>query len=281
MVSFKATTIAAAAALSVGVNAQFSGLGLSTSCTTAAVTLLFGDLGSCLSLTTLIPIFTATGSVIAPLDSYLGTICTSSACASGTLSSANTTIATDCATDLASGTGIVTALETIVEDYPIVREVACLEATANNTRCIIQTLYAVQNATGDSITVDYLTGLLGGNTTALTDLTSLDASVLCTDCTKAMYDIASQGNGTFTSGAIGKAISAKCGSDFTNGTFPADVTDPVATTTAAATGSASTSAAASSTAGAAMKGLESSPVAIWTAGALALGVLGGAVGLLL
>lgn len=57
---------------------------------------------------------------------------------------------------------------------------------SNGTRCIIQTLYAVQNATGQDITVNYLTSLLGSNSTSeLSALGDLDANVLCTDCTRA------------------------------------------------------------------------------------------------
>ena len=57
----------------------------------------------------------------------------------------------------------------------------------NNTRCITQSLYGIQNATGQNIDINFLTGLLGvgGGNTSVTDLATLDSNVICTGCNKA------------------------------------------------------------------------------------------------
>lgn len=87
---------------------------------------------------------------------------------------------------------------------------------SNNTRCITQTLYAIQNATGTELSVDSLTSVLtGSNTTLLNQIGNLNSSVLCTDCNQAMYAEVKSKNATVAEGTIGKAINSKCGANFT------------------------------------------------------------------
>jgi hypothetical protein len=86
----------------------------------------------------------------------------------------------------------------------------------NNTRCITETLYAIQNATGTQLSVDGVTGLLSGsNTTLLNEIGNLNSSVLGTDCTQAMYAEVKMRNASVADGTIGKAIGSKCGANFT------------------------------------------------------------------
>merc|ERR1712071_490383 len=230
----------------------------------------------------LISVITASGSIVAPLDNYLGTICSSSACSNGTLTEANNTITDNCGTDIQDRNTLVTALQTIIDEYPVVREVACLQATGNNTRCLTQTPYAVQNATGEQLSTSFLTGMLSGS--GLSNLTNIDASVLCTDCTKAMYQTAqnAQGNnGTFAASALGKAIDSKCGSGFATGTFPSGVTDPFSSSTAATTGASQTGGASASTSrGASVKDWTVTGNSVWIASLVGfVGVAGGAIGI--
>lgn len=85
---------------------------------------------------------------------------------------------------------------------------------SNNSRCLTQTLYAVQNATGESITVSFLESLISGNSTELSALSALDSNVLCTECVKGMYQQALAANSTIGNSPVASAISSKCGSSF-------------------------------------------------------------------
>lgn len=129
----KSTTAAAIGAVllaSTPSAAQLSGItGLSSSCTSTATSFLLGDLGSCLSLTSLLPVFSSSGSVIPQLDSYLNTICSSSPCSNSTLQSAESSLQSGCSSDLASGNAIVEGLDGILINYNGVRNVACLQSS--------------------------------------------------------------------------------------------------------------------------------------------------------
>lgn len=236
------TVIIVTLASSIGVNAQFSGL--STSCQTAAGGFLLGDLGSCLSLTSLVPVLTGSGSIIPSIDSYLGTICTSPPCSNSTLTSAESTIQSSCSSDLNNGSTLVVALDTLLQNYTVVRDVACLQSTTNNTYCITQTLSAIQNATGTQITSSYITSLLDSNSTELNSLIGLDASVLCTSCTKAIYQEISKAIPSIADSTIGKAILSKCGSDFGTGSMPSGVAEQGSSATTSAVASSTSASAA-------------------------------------
>jgi len=229
-------------------------------------------------------LFTSSGSIVGPLDTYLNNqICSQSACSNETLTDANNTITENCAEDIASGSTLIVGLQTIIEQYSTIREIGCLQAAGNGTRCITQTLYAVQNATGSTIDLNFVTGLLGGGNTSLTDLASLDRSVVCTGCTQAIYDVATEGNnGTTAQSALARGIDQKCGSSFTTSGFPADVSNPVNPSAANSASASGSSAAATSTAAgnAAAQSWNVNAMTVLAAGALGLGVVGGAFGVL-
>lgn len=70
------------------------------------------------------------GSIVAPLDSYLNNdICNTDACSTDSLSSANQTINDNCQDDIQNGNTLITALRTVISQYPTIREVACLQAS--------------------------------------------------------------------------------------------------------------------------------------------------------
>jgi hypothetical protein len=130
-----------------------------SSCTGSALSLIVGPLNTCLSLTTLAGLFTVSnrtpdlahplshlsprhtdeclpvllqtsGSIVAPLDSYLNNdICNTDACSTDTLSSANQTINDNCQEDIQNGNTLITALRTVLNEYPTIREAVCLQAS--------------------------------------------------------------------------------------------------------------------------------------------------------
>ncbi|KAJ9114429.1 hypothetical protein QFC20_001572 [Naganishia adeliensis] len=244
----KKTLLATLAGLAVA-NAQLGGLSSSCLGKLTPYILPGNDLNTCLSLSSLISVFTASGSIVAPLDSYLNTLCASTSCSNQTLQDASSSITSACSSDLGSSNGLVTGLQQVVDLYPTIRSVVCLQNTANNTRCISETLYAIQNATGTELSVDSLTSVLtGSNTTLLNQIGNLNSSVLCTDCNQAMYAEVKSKNATVAESTIGKAINSKCGANFTSGTIPSGIAggDASATTSGAASGAASSGASGSS-----------------------------------
>ncbi|KAJ9102404.1 hypothetical protein QFC21_002804 [Naganishia friedmannii] len=246
--------------------------------TLAVVNAQLGGLSTCLSLSSLLSVFSASGSIVAPLDSYLNTLCASASCDNSTLQTASSDITSACSSDLSSSNGLVSGLQEVVNLYPTVRAVVCLEDNSTNTRCITETLYAIQNATGTTLSVSGITSLLSGsNTTLLNEIGNLNASVLCTPCTQAMYKEVQARNATVASGTIGKAINSKCGANFTTGTS-SNITsgDASASSSAAASGSASSSAAASGSSSAGVS-LFSSAGTLGAAVAIVVGVVGGSM----
>lgn len=95
---------------------------LSTGCTTQLGALALGGLGSCLQLTSLLPVLSvgsslparaianlniskSSGSVVDPINTYLKSLCGSSTptCSNDTLSSASSSISSACSSDLSDG----------------------------------------------------------------------------------------------------------------------------------------------------------------------------------
>ncbi|GHJ87549.1 hypothetical protein NliqN6_3951 [Naganishia liquefaciens] len=276
MVAVKNLFIALAALTTA--NAQLGGLSGSCLGTLTPYILPGNDLNSCLSLSSLISVFTAQGSIVAPLDSYLNTLCSTTECSNSTLQSAASSIEGSCSSDVGSGNALVTGLQEVVNLYPTIRSVVCLENQQNNTRCITETLYAIQNATNTPLSVDSLTGLLtGSNTTLLNEIGNLNSSVLCTDCTQAMYAQVKQRNASVADGTIGRAIGSKCGANFTSGTIPSGISGGDASASPAASSSAAAS-SAGGTSGASALAVKGT----WVAGVAAVvGVLGGGLVVLL
>ncbi|KAJ9125774.1 hypothetical protein QFC24_002558 [Naganishia onofrii] len=270
--STKKTLVASVATLAV-VNAQLGGTcvgGL------AGYILPGSDISNCLSLSSLLSVFSSSGSIVAPLDNYLNTLCAATACSNSTLQSVSSSITTSCSSDLGSSNGLVTGLQQVVNLYPTVRAVVCLEDNSTNTRCITETLYAIQNATGTQLSVDGITSLLSGtNTTLLNEIGNLNSTVLCTPCTQAMYKEVAARNASVASGTIGKAINSKCGANFTTGTS-SNITsgDASASSSAAVSGSAAASGAASGSSSGGVS-LFSSAGTVGAAVAIVVGIVGG------
>lgn len=120
---------------------------LSSGCTTQLGVLALGGLGSCLQLTSLLPVLTvgsflpdraianlriskSSGSVVDPLNSYLKSLCSSSTptCSNDTLTSASSSLNSSCSSDLNDGGtngAEVKALLILLRDYSQVYAAAC------------------------------------------------------------------------------------------------------------------------------------------------------------
>lgn len=108
---------------------QFSIAGLSGGCTSTFAGFVFGDLSSCLQITSLLPVLNSDGnsSAIDPLNGYLTSLCASSTpiCSNETLTGAATNIKSGCGTELQDRTSIPNILLTVLENYTPIRQAAC------------------------------------------------------------------------------------------------------------------------------------------------------------
>lgn len=102
-------------------------------------------LDECLHFNEALTAFNTAGSgssVVPALNTYLGEeFCPGVACSSSTLTEANNTLTSSCASDSQNATSIVSALTYLFTYYDEVRAAFCLrDTTQNNELCSIQTL---------------------------------------------------------------------------------------------------------------------------------------------
>ncbi|RXK38305.1 hypothetical protein M231_04478 [Tremella mesenterica] len=245
---------------------------LSAGCEAQVGLLAIGSVGSCLALTSLLPVLSTNGSIIDPLNAYLSTLCASSTptCDNSTLSSAQSSVSSACSSDIsAGGTGAteIDGLLTILKSYPQIYGAGCSKNSTSSGYCVTETLTTIQNDTNSQITTSFLTSLLSGDSTALSTVSSaLGSGNLCTGCVEQIYLEALSANATISSSPVGSALTSQCGSSFGQ-TTPSGVS-----TTSVPV---STSSAAASSGSGAERGSVMMPFAV--VGTLFLGVIGGAL----
>lgn len=243
---FQLATLAAAAVAYAQVP------GLSSGCTTQVGLLAFGDLGQCLQLTQILSVFTSSGSVISPLNNYLNSLCASSTpkCSNSTLTSANNTLNSACSSDVSGGGSAATIIQTVQQvlgSYPQFITAACSKNSTTNSFCLTETLTAVQNATGQDVSVSNVASLLSGSSSGLSGLgNSLTGGQLCTGCVAGFYQQARAANASITSSPVGQTIQSQCGANFGQQVTGVLSSAVAASNTGSASGGASSSPAASS-----------------------------------
>ncbi|KDN41967.1 hypothetical protein K437DRAFT_295460 [Tilletiaria anomala UBC 951] len=199
-------------------------------------------LALCLSLSNALQTFTAAGqnsSLVPAFNSYLTQdICGKPACSADALAKGNATLNTACSdSDRAANNGTNAAVlfqELLTSYYPI-RNAVCNENTKSGTNCVVETMYGIQNATGQTLSLSTLVGLLSEPEKALQLERVLlsNNTVLCTDCNKALISSILKTEDTSSSQAISAAssnspsqliggVEKQCGASFLNGQFPND-----------------------------------------------------------
>lgn len=114
---------------------------------------------------------------------------------------------------------------------------ACLQSSSNSSYCITNLLGDAQTATGQQITLSYVEGLITGS--GLTQvISSLPAGVLCTDCTKAIFNQVDPLIPSSSASAAKDAASGKCGAAFVNGQTPSTVKGASSSGASSSTGAA-------------------------------------------
>jgi len=225
------------AAAGFAASQSISGLGLSQQCQSILTsTLANPSVSQCLNTITALNIFTtaANTSIVPAVDNWLKGVCAAAPCDNSTLTQATQNITSGCQSDL-SNLGITSQdTQTIVNDvlqfYPTVRKVACLELKSNNSLCVTDVLDDLQAVVGPLSTnniVSIIQGVLSGNSTV-----SIPKSVTCNDCTEAAWAIIKQDIPAAASNTqITGVISNTCGSDFLNATQPTDVIEAAGSAT--------------------------------------------------
>lgn len=184
---------------------------LSPTCQATVLSLanLSSPIYQCLQVDSLIPAIITNGSIIAPFDAYLTTVCSEDPCSNALLNSAAQQVLTGCSSDLSNfGIGNSEVLEAFGL-YPLAREVACLKTTepmsfanasipvnstaynsTNDTFCFTDLATDLSGYLGVNLTNSYLDTLApGGNVTALRTLSSISPTALCSDCVYAALDL--------------------------------------------------------------------------------------------
>nr|XP_019001197.1 uncharacterized protein I203_06393 [Kwoniella mangroviensis CBS 8507]OCF64658.1 hypothetical protein I203_06393 [Kwoniella mangroviensis CBS 8507] len=222
---------------------------LSSGCTTQLASLALGDLGSCLQLTSLLPVLSGSSndSITSTINTYLGSLCSSSTptCDNSTLTSAQSSVNSACSSDYSAGGTDAIEIQGLVGllgNYNEIYAAGCSKNSTTNTYCVTDALTTVQNATGQSITVNYLTSILSGDSSTLSGLESvLSSGSLCTGCVSGIYYEAKQANSSIGDTSFGQALTQQCGSSF--GTTAPNTTSTSTSSSSSAASSGSSSAA--------------------------------------
>lgn len=200
---------------------------LSSSCQQSVLSLATSsNLTSCLNIPQALPILTQafsasnTTSLVPLVNQLVAVECGNPGCSNATLTSAYNTIAGGCSTDLAKYNVTNSTLRTIFQQYPLAREVVCLQTTipfntttnmttsysnsstngtsssTNGTYCATSLLNEVQYIVGQNLSINFFTGLaqayMAGNLTNATFAqlgSRFNTSLLCNDCIFAAADV--------------------------------------------------------------------------------------------
>ena len=237
------TILAISALLASTAQAQIPGLssglisGLSTNCLGGLASLLGNqELNSCLAITSVVTRLGGVGqndSLVGPLNTYIGSnLCPANACSNSTLSSANSTINQSCSSEIQSGQNILPGLlQLVVSNYNAVKTASCLEDTkANDQICVVQTLTNLQQNLGQNVSLNTITNLSKGGSSALQPLLQKlagNSSAFCTDCNKGILSTLAPTLQTYlnasTNQAIQQAVTEGCGQTFLASGVPSDL----------------------------------------------------------
>ncbi|GAA5822233.1 hypothetical protein JCM5353_001540 [Sporobolomyces roseus] len=165
-----ATTVASAQSLGGSLG------GISSNCQQAALTLLGSEFAQCSDLSGLLGVATASGSIVEPINSWLGGLCTQGNCSDSAIANATSVIDGGCSSDLSDGNVIIETIRSAVSNFNADKQAICLESTANNTYCLTSLLESVSSASGQSLDISSLATL------NISALTSIPASTICTEC---------------------------------------------------------------------------------------------------
>lgn len=199
-----------------------SALNLTTSCQSAAASLLSTPFAACSNLLGLAKTFAAQNSIIPGLNDWLGQACPTT-CSETEISQSTQTLAQGCSQDIQNGSILAQALLSLVGDYSTFQDFVCLESVSNGSYCIIDTLQAIENATS-TISASALSQIVVTGANSLFPLLgAIGPSVICTDCVHGLITQLSPILGPANVALAGQALNSTCGPGFVDGKMPASV----------------------------------------------------------
>ncbi|KAI0790646.1 hypothetical protein C8Q75DRAFT_96038 [Abortiporus biennis] len=223
MLSFKSTfaTLAVVGAVSV------QAITVSDQCQSTLTQLVLSPSSQCLNAQALIGLATtsADASLVGPINNWLTGLCSQAACSNDTLSAIVTNITSGCSSDLQSaGVGTVNTQQLIPivqQAYPTVRKIACLTDTQNSKGlCVTETLTSLEGQVG-TLSTNAIQSL--AQQISQGNLPNVSSSTICTDCTKAAYNIINTDYPSLINSNANSSVAQTCGSSFTDGSNPSTV----------------------------------------------------------
>jgi len=174
------------------------------------------DASSCLAISQIPAIYAnPDASVVQPVDNWLKAMCSAQPCSDSTLSTVVTTFIQGCPQE-ASAFGINStsgAVSEVQKFYPPIRKAICLKH--GDSQCSTESLSNYEKTVG---TLTY--SKLGSYFSE--DPTSKPASVVCTDCNKAVYNIFIKTFGPDSDET--NKFKQLCGDSFVDGQNPSGIT---------------------------------------------------------
>lgn len=238
---FRSTSLIVAACLLAGsvLSQDLAALvgNMSPACQAAAGAIATSDFGTCANVMGLIPTLGSAGSVLAPLNTWVDSICSTSPCSNATVSSALSKITTGCEADLQKGVTGAVAISSIIRNYSPIHDSLCLQ-DANKARCANSLLLSVEKSINRPLSIPEVETFLVSGFTALTPLlANFSKESYCTDCNHALATTlpnaktaAPTGNHTAAANTTGHAghdglaaLAAACGPQFIDGKIPSTV----------------------------------------------------------
>ncbi|KAM5531863.1 hypothetical protein V8D89_014493 [Ganoderma adspersum] len=223
---FALLATAAAALQMAGTSAQ----NISSQCQSTLASIITSSDASCLNAQSLLGLVATTNnaSVVPTINTWLTGLCAKPACTNQTISNVVQNITSGCSSDLSAlGLGSIDAneLTALVETaYPTVRKVFCLADTKqNNELCVTEFLTGVEGTTGNLSIANI--EALGTNLASGSSSLNLPSNVTCSNCVKAAYSIVNKDFAGLVPSSVGSYFQSTCGSSFTDGSSPSDVTE--------------------------------------------------------
>jgi len=205
--------------------AQFSP-SISNGCQSTLSNLLASPDTSCLNLSAFLSVaFRGTdSSIISTVNNWATGLCGVAPCTNDIIAAVVTNITSGCSTELNRINGfasfpvnrIIQAAQTA---YPTARSLLCLQDSSANQLCVTQTLTNVESLLG-TLSLNNFNNVIS----TIRTLDSVPANITCTDCIKQSYNII-RTDFPSTVGSLTPVLEAQCGTNFTDGVRPAEITE--------------------------------------------------------
>jgi len=224
----------AIAALIIGAGLS-SAQSISNTCQSALLSIIASPDAQCLNPSALLSLATSSSnsSLIGPMTNWLQGLCSQAPCTNSSISAVVTNVTSGCSSDLASF-GLTESnpseLITLVEQfYPALRQVGCLKDNSANQLCVPELLTDIQASVGTislSTIIRIIPDFITGNS-------SLPQNVTCSNCVKQGFNIIQTDFPSLLPASASSDLSSTCGSAFTNGATPTDISESASTGTSA------------------------------------------------